>query len=162
MRLLVVLSAALVVAGCGAGREPGGNAGSSINGSTTAEPRVERCVERFFAQATSDASTEVNVRRYIERTYCSPLERQGWVYEDGTLKIGAYLFLVKGGSEGCVSDGATVSCDEPPADASVVLDCAVLHVVRRNEVQQYVKELERHHEVSCDDGTPIERLGAVS
>ena len=50
MRLLVVLSAALVVAGCGAGRESGGNAGSSIKGSTTAEPRVERCVERFFAQ----------------------------------------------------------------------------------------------------------------
>ena len=56
----------------------------------------------------------------------------------------------------------TSACSELPDEASVVLDCAVLHVVRREEVQQYVRELERDREVSCDDGTPLERLGAAS
>ena len=166
MRFPVVLAVALVVAGCGSSGESGGNAASSGEASTAAAPRVEKCVERFIARATSDASTETEVRRYIERTYCSPFEREGWVYEDGTLSIAAYLFLARGGSEDCASadggQGETVSCGELPADTAIVLDCAVLHVVRRDEVQHYVRELERHREVSCDDGTPLERLGAVS
>jgi hypothetical protein len=160
MRFSVVLAVALVAAGCGSSGESGGNA------STVAAPRVEKCVERFLARATSDASTETEVRRYIDGTYCSPFEREGWVYEDGTLSIAAYLSLARGGSEACASaDGGvtdTAACSELPADASVVLDCAVLHVVRREEVQQYVRELERDREVSCDDGTPLERLGAES
>src|SRR5918999_1090351 len=119
MRLLVVLSVALVVAGCSSDRESGGNAGSSVKGSSATAPRVERCVERFFAQATSDASTEANVRRYIERMYCSPFAGQGWVYEDGTLNIAAYLFLAEGGSGERVDDGETVPCNELPADGSV-------------------------------------------
>jgi hypothetical protein len=166
MRLSVVLAVALVVAGCGSSGESGGNAVSSGGASTVAAPRVEKCVERFVARATSDASTETDVRRYIEGTYCSPFEREGWVYEDGTLSIAAYLSLAGGGSEACASGEAgateTASCGELPADASVVLDCAVLHVVRREDVQRYVRELERHHEVSCDDGTPLEHLGAAS
>jgi hypothetical protein len=166
MRFHVVLAVALVVAGCGSGGESGRNAKSSGEASTAAAPRVEKCVERFFARATSDALTEREVRRYIEGTYCSAFERKGWVYEDGTLSIAAYLFLAQGGSEECASaeggEGDTVPCGELRAVGPVVLDCAVLHVVRREEVQQYVRDLERHREVSCDDGTPLGRLGAVS
>ena len=125
-----------------------------------------REVRRAVLGATSDASSETEVRRYIDGTYCSPFEREGWVYDDGTLSIAAYLSLARDGSEACASaDGGvsdTAACSELPADASVVLDCAVLHVVRREEVQQYVRELERDREVSCDDGTPLERLGAAS
>ena len=161
MRFPVVLAAALVVAGCGSSGDSGGNPASSGEATTAANPRVEKCVELFFARATSD---EIEVRRYIEGTYCSRFERKGWVYEDGTLSIAAYLFLAGGGSEKCASAEAadTVPCGEPPGEGPVVLDCAVLHVVRREEVQRYVRELERHREVSCDDGTPLERLGAVS
>ena len=54
-------------------------------------PPAKKCVDRFAARATSNASTGTQVRRYIEGTYCSPFEREGWVYEDGTLKIAAYL-----------------------------------------------------------------------
>jgi hypothetical protein len=160
MRFSIVLAVALVAAGCGSSGQSGGNA------STVAAPRVDKCVERFLARATLDASTNTEVRRYIEGTYCSPFEREGWVYKDGTLSIAAYLSLARGGSETCGSaDGGvtdTAACSELPADASVVLDCAVLHVVRREEVQQYVRELERDREVSCDDGTRLERLGAAS
>jgi hypothetical protein len=166
MRFPVVLAVALVVAGCGSSGESGENAASSGEASTAAAPRVEKCVERLLARATSDALTETEVRRYIEGTYCSPFEREGWVYEDGTLSIAAYLFLARGSSEECataeVGEGETVPCGELPGDGPVVLDCAVLHAVRREEAQQYVRELERHREVSCDDGTPLERLGAVS
>ena len=166
MRFPVALAAALVVAGCGSSGDSGGNPPAGGEATTAAGSRVEECVERFFALATSDAATETGVRRYIEGTYCSPFERKGWVYEDGTLSIAAYLSLARGGSEACESaDGGvsdTVACSELPADASLVLDCAVLHVVRREEVQQYVRELERDREVSCDDGTPLEHLGAAS
>jgi hypothetical protein len=164
MRFPVVLAAALVVAGCGSSGDSGGNPASSGEATTAAGPRVEKCVELFFARATSNALTESEIRRYVEGTYCSPFERKGWVYEDGTLSIAAYLFLARGGSEECASEaeGDTVPCGEPPGEGPVVLDCAVLHVVRREEVQRYVRELERHREVSCDDGTPLERLGAVS
>jgi hypothetical protein len=160
MRFSIVLAVALVAAGCGSSGQSGGNA------STVAAPRVDKCVERFLARATLDASTNTEVRRYIEGTYCSPFERKGWVYEDGTLSIAAYLSLARGDSEACASaDGGmtdTAACSELPADASVVLDCAVLHVVRREEVQQFVRELERDRDVSCDDGTALERLGAAS
>jgi hypothetical protein len=39
-----------------------------------------------------------------------------------------------------------------------VLDCGLLHLVRRNEVQTYLEELGRP--VECDDGTPLDQLGA--
>jgi len=164
MRFLVVLAAALVVGGCGSSGDSDGSPASSGEAATAAGSRVEQCVERFVARATSDALNESEVRRYIEGTYCSPFERKGWVYEDGTLSIAAYLLLGLGGSEACASaeaDRDTDPCGDPPDDELVVLDCAVLHVVRREEVQQYVRDLERNREVSCDDGTPLERLGAV-
>lgn len=163
MRVPVVLAALLIAAGCGSSGESGGNAASSDEASSAAALRVEKCVERFLARATSD-ETDVH-RRYIEDTYCSPFEREGWVYEDGTLSIAAYLFVARGYSEECATseggEGDTVPCAALPADEPVVLDCGLLHLVRREEVQQYVQELERHREVSCDDGTPLERLGAV-
>ena len=51
MRFSVVLAVALVAAGCGSSGESGGNV-------DVAAPRVEKCVERFLARATSDASSE--------------------------------------------------------------------------------------------------------
>jgi hypothetical protein len=38
--------------------------------------------------------------------------------------------------------------------------CAVLHYVRRDEVRAYIRKLERSQSVSCDDGTPPDKLGA--
>jgi hypothetical protein len=167
IRVPVLLAALLIAAGCGSGENSGGNAASSGEPSTSAARRVEKCVERFFERANSDSVAEADVRRYIERTYCSPFERNRWIHEDGTLSIGAYSFVARGYSDECASSdggqGDTVSCAALPPDEPVVLDCAVLHLVRRQEVQQYVRELEQlHREVSCDDGTPVERLGAGS
>src|SRR5215218_6836496 len=142
MRVPVVLAVFLIAAGCGSSGESGGDAASSGGASSAAALRVEKCVERFLARATSD---DAAVRHYAEDTYCSPFEREGWVYEDGTLSIAAYLFVARGYSEECASsdggEGDTVPC---PDDEPVVLDCGVLHLVRRGEVQQYVRELERH------------------
>jgi hypothetical protein len=56
--------------------------------------------------------------------------------------------------------GETVPCEELEGDGPLLLDCAILHLVRRGEVREYVEKLERSREVSCDDGTPLARLGA--
>lgn len=167
MRLRVAIAVVLVVvAGCGSGGDAGENAGSGDDGSVEAAARVERCVERFFERAASDGLSEAEVRRYIESAYCSRFEREGWIYDDGTLSITAHIVFVEAGSaEECVTaesgEAETVPCDElEGGDEPLALDCAILHVVRRSEVREYVEELERSREVSCDDGTPLARLGA--
>lgn len=167
VRFRIVLAVVvIVIAGCGSGEDTGRDAGSG-DISADAASRLERCVERFLERAASDGLAEADVRRYVESTYCSRFEREGWIYEDGSLSIAAQVALAdSGSSEECVTakageEAETVPCEElEGADGPLVLDCAILHVVRWGEVQAYVEELERRREVSCDDGTPLDRLGA--
>jgi hypothetical protein len=150
---LALAAIVLLVAGCGSGEDAGED---------EAAVRVERCIERFLERAESAELPEADFRRYAESAYCRPFEREGWIYEDGTLSIAAHM---ESGSEECVqaeSDGETetVPCEEPDGGGPLVLDCAILHLVRRDEVQEYVRQLEQSREVSCDDGTALDRLGA--
>ena len=39
------------------------------------------------------------------------------------------------------------------------LDCALLHVVRRSEVKDYIKRMRSHGVVECDDGSALDELG---
>jgi hypothetical protein len=149
----------VVAAGCG----------SSASESKTDEARVERCTERLFERARFDESSEASrewTRRYIERTYCARFEREGWVYGDGALRIDAHLWLESGYA--CAAATAepggetrTVPCAElDEGQGPPVLDCAILHHVRRSEVRAYVAELKGDSRpVECDDGAPLDELG---
>jgi hypothetical protein len=166
LRIALAVVLVIVVAGCGSGEDTGRNAEASGDTSVEAASRLERCVERFLERAASDELAEADVRRYIESTYCTRFEREGWIYDDGTLSITAHLAFEEGGSAECETaeagdEAETVSCEElEGGEGPLLLDCAILHLVRRSEVQGYLEELERRREVRCDDGTPLDRLGA--
>ena len=111
------------------------------------------------------AKQRAGARRYVERTYCGRFERRGWVHDDGTLSIDAHVWLVEGGSEECATAAEPggrsrpVPCeDEGPGPETI--ECALLHHVPRTEVEEYVAELRRDREVTCDDGTPLGAIGA--
>ena len=143
----------LLLAGCG-GSDP-----------ETAKPnsssRVEKCVERFVERAEGGATQEAE--RYVRTTYCEPFEKRGWVHADGTLTIDAYVnnTTVSCASAGPGEPSSTVPCErldkqgDPP-----VLDCALLHLVRRSEVREYFASLRRKRGLTCDDGTRVTDLGA--
>jgi hypothetical protein len=173
LRLLGLVVAALAFVGCGA-QEVGGSA--TEDGSDLAA-RVHRCIDRFVARAEtaglSDAEREA-MRGYVETVYCGRFAEEGWVYEDGTLRIAAQKWLLESGDEECAravtgGAGATVTAPTPALgmacveteDEGSILDCALLHQVRRSEVRSYIEELRgRMPEVECDDGTPLDELGA--
>ena len=139
----------------------GGNKASQTNAKTAA--RTERCTQRFLDRLKGDRGSVV--RRYIERTYCGPFARKGWVYADGTLKIDAHLWLVNGyactaGTSGSGRPTTTIPCD-PRAAALDPLECGILHNVRRDQVRAYIRKLKRTQSVKCDDGTPLDKLGAT-
>jgi hypothetical protein len=46
-------------------------------------------------------------------------------------------------------------------EAKRILDCALLHHVRRSEVRDYVERLQREGAVECDDGAPLDDLGVL-
>jgi hypothetical protein len=52
----------------------------------------------------------------------------------------------------------TIPCEELDRGPKV-LDCAILHHVRRSEVRKYVEDVERERDVRCDDGTAVGALG---
>jgi hypothetical protein len=125
--------------------------------------RVEACTERMLRRANNDDASRADARDYVETTYCAPFERRGWVYDDGALAIDAQLWLESSGSEVCATAGAggaatTIPCEELDRGPKV-LDCAILHLVRRREVRTYLEEFGREREVRCDDGTALEALG---
>jgi hypothetical protein len=152
----------VALAGCGG---TGTEAGGTDQRSSAASDRIERCTERFLERVEGEDANTEETRRYVEATYCAPFAERGWVYEDGTLSIAAQSWLIEGSSEECVSAGAdepaqTVPCEKlEPTGGVQVLDCAILHQVRRSEVRVYLEQLQRKHEVECDDGTPVEALG---
>ena len=148
MRAALAIAVVLAIAGCSSGEKRAAQADS----------RVEHCTQRFLDRIGGDAE----IRSYVERTYCEPFARKGWVYPDGTLSIGAQLSTLNGSACESVTSTpggptTTIPCDARPL---YPLDCAVLQYVRRNEVRAYLHKLERSHSVSCDDGTPLDKLGA--
>ena len=133
---------ALAVAGCGSG---------------SSDPsRVERCTDRLLSRAKGEATDAA--RAYARRTYCGPFASRGWVYEDGAVSIEAQNWLDEGGMEVCeTAGGGGQSVTIPCEDESPVINCAMLHHVRRSEVREYVAQLRPN--VACEDGTPVEQLG---
>jgi hypothetical protein len=125
---------------------------------------VQTCNDRFVERARAEGydADEEQLRRYVETTYCSRFAEQGWVYEDGTLSIAAYEWGQEGGECSMAEAGEparSVPCDDLGEDP--IIDCALLHHVRRSEVRDYVEELRREERnVECDDGTPLDELGA--
>lgn len=146
----------------------GSGSGEARDSAPSAEPdaaaaRIESCVDRLLRRATTPEAYEDEARRYARDTYCARFEENGWIYDDGVLSIGAHAWLEEGGTCATGSEGQpirTVPCEEldPPGTRRVV--CALLHHVRRSEVQEYVERLQRKRSViECDDGTPVEELG---
>jgi uncharacterized protein YjhX (UPF0386 family) len=154
MRIGLAIAVLLVLAGCG-GEE------KAAQPTVEASPRAARCTQRILDRVSGDNGAEA--RAYIDRAYCVPFDRKGWVYADGTLSIDAHLYLLNSGvcSAG-TSDpgGSTTTTPCSPADLLDPLECAVLHYVRKDEVRAYIRKLKRKQSVSCDDGTPLDKLGA--
>jgi hypothetical protein len=126
------------------------------------EARIERCVDRLLQRAASQEASEEDVRRYIRQTYCVRFERNGWVYVDGALRLAAHHWLEQSMSCATAKAGEppeTVPCEEAREPGPRVLDCALLHHVRRGEVGTYLEELRREGAVRCDDETPLDELG---
>jgi hypothetical protein len=153
VRVGLAIAVLLALAGCSFGERKAAQADSPV------ASRVERCTQHMLDRVGGGAE----VRSYVERTYCGPFARKGWVYADGTMSINAHLYLLNGNA--CsemvgTPDGqmTTVPCD-PRAAMLDPLECAVLHYVRRDEVRAYIRKLERSQSVSCDDGTPLDKLG---
>ena len=135
----------------------------SGNGGRRADSRVERCVDRLLEHARmQDVPDKGVARRYVRRTYCARFEKEGWVYEDGALRIAAQTWLEHGGT--CSTGGAgetpkTVPCEPERRGGIRILDCALLRSVRRSEVRNYIEQLRMKGPVECDDGTAIGELG---
>jgi hypothetical protein len=169
LRLVGLVVVALAFVGCGA-HDVGGSAGED-GADASAAALVDKCSDRLVVRAETDGLSDAEreaVRGYVETTYCARFVERGWVYEDGTLRIAAYEWsldcarVVDTGAATTVTaptPGLGVACVETDDDS--ILDCALLHQVRRSEVRTYIEEL-RHRipDVECDDGTPLEELGA--
>ena len=156
---------ALALAGCGT---PGDDGRDEATGAeASAVSRVETCTERLVEGANTEGLTDAEkeeLRRYTEMTYCARFGKRGWIYADGTLSIAAHNWLNEGREEDCgtvtEAGGEEVPCEDVEGGPKDV-DCALLHHVRRSEVRDYVEELRRRQgNVECDDGTPLDELGA--
>jgi hypothetical protein len=145
-RGLLAAAVLALVAACGSGSE---------------DTRVERCVDRLLTSAASDPRTDDGARDYVRRTYCERFARNGWIYDDGALAIGAQEWLDEGGTCAAGSEDEptrTVPC-EGLERTDPILDCALLHHIRKSEVRAYLEELDRTVPARCDDGTPLDELG---
>jgi hypothetical protein len=167
----------LALTGCGATTDDGRDEASATGkASAAAGSAVERCTDRLLRDAELAELTEAEMeaaRRYVETTYCARFARRGWVYGDGSLSIDAHTWLEQGGREVCAeaeeaSEGEptkparTIPCDELGAEGpGMIADCALLQHVRESEVREYLDQLRRRHgSVECEDGTPLDGLGA--
>lgn len=152
---MAVAVAVAVLAGCGTSR--------AHPDSVAATTRINRCIDRLLSRSTTSSASKQELRRYAKDTYCARFERHGWIYDDGALSIAAQKWLDNGGR--CATGGVgqstrTVPCEQVThADPTLIIDCALLHHVRRTEVIPYVAALQRNRDVRCDDGTPLNDLG---
>jgi hypothetical protein len=158
----LVLFAAFLSA-CGSVDNRGEGAASTSTGGDASRSRVERCVDRLMEWNASGVNAGINAqaRRYVRDTYCARFDENGWVYADGALSIEAQKWLDAGAT--CAASqagdpGTTAPCTTTEAGAQV-LDCALLHIVRRNEVRGYIDRLKTNGSVECDDGTAPDDLG---
>ena len=161
---LAVLILATTVSACGSG-----NGGRRAEMSSSARPlsaanrRVERCIDRLMQHANTEGVPDSqSLRRYVRRAYCGRFEKKGWVYEDGALRIAAQTWLDHGGT--CASGGEgeparTVPCEPERRGGVQIIECALLRVIRRSEVIDYIEQLRKQRPVECDDGTAIGDLG---
>jgi hypothetical protein len=165
---LAVLIFASIVSACGS--DNGGQraeAPSSTRASPEANGRLERCVDRLMQHATIEADERKAARRYVRITYCARFEKEGWVYEDGALRVAAQSWLDNSGtcassdSEPGGSAGPTrkVPCEPEKRGGVRIVECALLRIVRRGEVSDYIDQLRTNGPVECDDGAPISELG---
>ena len=157
MRVGLAIAVLLALTGCSSGEKKA--AQTNARGTS----RVKLCTQRFLDRV-GGGQRAAETRNYVERMYCGPFARNGWVYADGTLSINAHLDLLNGSA--CVETTSTpggsttaIPCD-PRAEMLDPLDCAVLHYVRKDEVRAYIRNLKRSQSVSCDDGTPLDKLGS--
>jgi hypothetical protein len=169
MRSMAIALLAAALTACGSSSKGTNMAASDErSGAAGATARIERCVDRLLQNARpQDVTDEAAARRYARETYCKRFEKNGWIYDDGVLAIGAHTALEQGGST-CAASRArvgepaeTVPCDEVMRPGPRILDCAVLHHVRRSEVRDYVDRLQQEGAVECDDGTSLDNLGAT-
>jgi len=156
VRFGIAIAVLLVLTGCGSGEK------NAAQTETKTASRIERCTQRFLDRIDGDGRP--GLRSYVEHMYCQPFARKGWVYADGTLSIQAHLDLMNGGS--CAAStltpgqpATTIPCD-PRAGLLNPLECAILQYVRRDEVSAYIRKLQHSQRVRCDDGTPLDKLGA--
>jgi hypothetical protein len=103
--------------------------------------------------------SEAVARAYVLRTYCRRFAGRGWVYADGALSIKAQEWLARGARCATGTEGGGIHEVPCKVVEDGVLDCGMLHFVRRSEARSYVERLERRQPVSCDDGTSLEALG---
>ena len=157
MRIGLAIAVLLALTGCGGEKQ-------AAQPTIEVSPRAAQCTQRILDRVSGDNGD--NARAYIERVYCVPFDRKGWVYADGRLSIAAHLYVLQSGvcstetvgPGGSTTKTSTTECN--PADLLDPLECAVLHYVKKNEVRAYIRKLQRKQSVSCDDGTPLDKLGA--
>lgn len=157
---MVLLTAALTACGSSGGARE--RASLEDRSSAAVVARTERCVDRLLQRSRRQDANEAVLRRYARDTYCKRFERNGWIYSDGVLSIATHIWAETGGtcSRASVGEPArTVPCDEVRGSNPRVLDCALLHHVRRSEVTDYIERLRREDTLECDDGTPVDDLG---
>ena len=149
-RVVILLGLVVLAAGCGSNdSEP----------SASARSPVEKCATRVLERA--QGSDSADVERYATFT-CEQFDKRGLVHEDGTLKIG----VVDSGSS--KSSGSAPMCAAPTPgeptrscpDTPAILDCGLLDLVRRAEVQAYLDERLQQGPVQCDDGRSVDELGS--
>jgi hypothetical protein len=157
VRVLVVVIVGATLSACGSGSSARSNLAPS--NAPIGASRIERCVDRLLRQTTTlDAAGEEAARRYARKTYCARFEENGWIYEDGAVSIAAQTWLDQGATCARSSDGQPAKTVRCGVDRTAI-DCALLRIVRRSEVREYIHRLETNGAVSCDDGTALDNLG---
>ncbi len=160
--LLTIAVCGLILAACGTGGggQPQGGTPPETD-SSPATVRIDTCVDRLLSRAPTSDAGEQESRRYIRDTYCALFEQNGWVYEDGALTIAAQNWLDNGYAKECSTSGETTPARTVPCEAERIIDCALLHHIRRTEAQSYIADRQRGSgDVQCDGDTPVAELGA--
>lgn len=151
IRIAIVAILAVTAAGCSWG-------------SNGTDKLVDSCTKRLLAQSTRTVPRAL-VRRYVQTAYCKPFAKRGWLHENGTFSIDAYRSATR--SRVCAAGGAgdparRVPCDQVDSAGLLVLDCAFLRLVSRDEVVPYLTRLQQKREIRCDDDTPLSQLGVAT